>query len=84
MAVLVGSTDVHSVTLAIGTLARGEGISPQAAVLGILIAFCSNMIVKLALAGWAGGRRLFIVVGPSLLAMMGAAVAAFFLSSALR
>lgn len=77
-AVLVGSTDVHAVTLAIGTLARGGNISIQDAVLGILIAFCSNMVVKLVLAAWAGGRRLLMVVGPPLLGMMGAAIAAYF------
>jgi uncharacterized membrane protein (DUF4010 family) len=82
-ALLVGSTDVHAVTLAVSTLAAGGTLAPRDAVMAILIAFLANMVVKLGLVGWAGGRRLLVIVGPPLLAMMTAAVVAFFVAPAL-
>ena len=46
---------------------------------GILVGFLANMVVKLSLALWAGGRGLLLVVAPPLVAMMAAATAAFLL-----
>lgn len=81
-ALLVGATDVHAVTLAVSTLAAGGTIGARDAVLGILVAFAANMTVKLVLAGWAGGRRLLVVVGPPMVGMVAAAAVAFYVTPA--
>jgi len=77
-ALIVGTTDVHAVTLAVATMAAGGGLSVRDAVAAILIAFLANMVVKVTLAGVGGGRRLLLVVAPPLIGMMLLAVAAFF------
>ncbi|MBZ5638103.1 MAG: DUF4010 domain-containing protein [Acidobacteriia bacterium] len=76
-AALGGAMDVHAVTLAVSTLAAAGTLTERGAVLAILVGFLANMVVKISLAGWAGGRRLFVVVVPPLVAMMAAGVAAF-------
>jgi len=78
-AAIGGAADVHAVTLAVSTLAAGGTITARGAVLAILVGFLANMVVKLSLAGWAGGRKLLFVVAPPLLAMMAAGIAAFLL-----
>lgn len=77
IAAVAGTTDVHAVTLAAATLEGAGTIGGGEALLGIVVAFVANMGVKLALAGWAGGSRFFLVVAPPLLGMAAAAVAAF-------
>ena len=79
-AAIGGAGDVHAVTLAVSTLEGAGTIASRGAVLAILVGFLSNMVVKLGLAGWAGGRRLLVAVAPPLAAMMAAAVAAFLAS----
>lgn len=77
VAVIGGTTDVHAVTLAMSTLAAAGSIPVPEAIRAILVAFLCNMVVKLAIVGWAGGRKLFLPVAPPLLSMMAAGVAAY-------
>ena len=42
-----------------------------------IVAFVVNMVVKVTIAGLAGGRHLLAIVGPPLAAMTVAAIAAF-------
>lgn len=79
-AVLGGAASAHAVTLAVTTLARGGSLDIRDAVLAVLLGFLSNMTVKLALAGWVGGRRLLLVVAPPLAGMMVAGVLALLLT----
>ena len=53
-----GTTDVHAVTLAVSNLAAVDDITARAAVFAILVAFLTNMVVKMGLAVWAGGIRM--------------------------
>ncbi len=76
-AAIGGAGDVHAVTLAVSTLAAAGTISQHDAVLAIVVGFVANMVVKITLAGWAGGRRLLLVAAPPLLVMMAACVVAF-------
>lgn len=78
-AAIAGTNDVHAATLAAATLSAAGSIQPREALLAILVAFVVNMIVKLSLVGFFGGRRLLAVVAPPLAAMVAAAVAAFVL-----
>jgi uncharacterized membrane protein (DUF4010 family) len=78
-AAIAGTTDVHAATLATATLSAAGKILRGEALLAILVAFVVNMIVKLAIARLAGGRRLLLVVGPPLAGMAAAAIAAFLL-----
>jgi uncharacterized membrane protein (DUF4010 family) len=75
--VVGGAADVHAVTLAVSTLAAAGTLKESGAVLAILVGFLANMVVKISLAGWAGGRKLLVVVVPPLVAMMMAGVLAF-------
>jgi uncharacterized membrane protein (DUF4010 family) len=75
-----GTTDVHAVTLAVSNLAAAGDITSRAAVFAILIAFLTNMVVKMGLAVWAGGLRLAPRVWPPLLLMMLAAIAGYLIS----
>jgi uncharacterized membrane protein (DUF4010 family) len=79
IAAVGGAADVHAVTLAVSTLAAGGALAERSAVLAILVGFLANMVVKISLAGWAGGRKLALAVAPPLVAMMAAGVAAFLL-----
>jgi len=79
MSVLVGSTNVQAVTLAVSTLAAGGNLPVRDAVLACLIAFQCNMVVKIILIGCAGGRGLMAVTAPPLIAMMLAGALAYFL-----
>ena len=83
-ALVVGATDVHAVTLAVATLVTGGNLPVPDAVLAITIALSANMAVKLFLAGWTGGRRLLILVGPPLVAMVAAAMVALLVAPMLR
>jgi uncharacterized membrane protein (DUF4010 family) len=78
-AAIAGTNDVHAATLAAATLSAAGSIIHTEALLAILIAFVVNMAVKLTIAGFSGGLRLFLIVAPPLLGMAGAAVAAFLL-----
>jgi len=82
MSVLVGATNVQAVTLAASTLSAGGNLPVRGAVLACLIAFECNMVVKISLIGWAGGRRLLAVTAPPLLGMMAAGAVAYFLTPA--
>jgi len=70
-----GTTDVHAVTLAVANLFDVGAIPPTGAVHAILVAFSANMAVKLALAAWAGGRRIVLRVAPPLVGMVLAGIA---------
>jgi uncharacterized membrane protein (DUF4010 family) len=76
-AAIAGTNDVHAATLAAATLAAAGSIDPRDALLAMLVAFVVNMIVKVTIAGIAGGRRLLLIVAPPLAAMTAAAIAAF-------
>lgn len=76
-AAIAGTNDVHAATLAASTLFAAGSILPRVALLAMLVAFVVNMIVKVSIVGFVGGRRLFATVAPPLAAMTAAAVAAF-------
>lgn len=76
-AALAGLNDVHSATLAAATLARARTISSEEALLAMLAAFTVNMGVKLGITAFAGGRRLFLIVAPPLIAMAASAAIMF-------
>ena len=76
-AAIAGTNDVHAATLAASTLAAAGSIGPRDALLAMLVAFVVNMVVKVTIAGFAGGRHLLAMVGPPLAAMTVAAIAAF-------
>jgi len=78
-AAIAGTNDVHAATLAAATLSAAGSIMRTQALFAILIAFVVNMAVKLTIAGFTGGLRLFLIVAPPLLGMAAAAVAAFLL-----
>ena len=74
-----GTTDVHAVTLALSNLVASGDLGASDAMLAILVAFLSNMVVKMGLVAWAGGAWLLPRVWPPLIAMMAAAVAGYLL-----
>jgi len=76
-AALAGTNDAHAATLAAATLSAAGSISPREALLAILVAFVVNMVVKVAIVGFTGGRRLLVIVAPPLAAMTAAAVVAY-------
>lgn len=76
-AALGGATNVHAVTLAVATLASSGTLEVREAVLAVLVGFVANMIVKLILVAWVGGRPLLLVVAPPLLGMIAAGVLAY-------
>jgi uncharacterized membrane protein (DUF4010 family) len=80
--VIAGAFDVHAVTLAVSTLDAARAIDAREAVLAILVAFLTNMLVKLVVTGWVGGRRLLGAVALPLVAMMAAAIIGFLVSPA--
>jgi len=78
-AAIAGTSDVHGATLAVATI-FGAGSLPLAdAMLAILLAFLVNMVVKLGIVAVVGGRRLFLVAAPPMVAMALGALAAFLL-----
>jgi len=83
-ALVVGATDVHAVTLAVATLAASGSLSPQETILALLVAFLSNMVVKLSLTAFGGGRRMFLTAGPPLATLMAAAFLAWILVPGVR
>jgi uncharacterized membrane protein (DUF4010 family) len=76
-AAIAGTNDVHAATLAASTLFAAGSIVAREAQLAIVVAFVVNMVVKMSIVGVAGGRRLFALTAPPLLAMTAAAIAAF-------
>jgi uncharacterized membrane protein (DUF4010 family) len=76
-ATIGGAANVHAATLAAATVAASGGITGREAVLAVLGAFLANMVVKLAVTGWIGGRGLLAAVAPPLLAMMTSGVLAY-------
>jgi uncharacterized membrane protein (DUF4010 family) len=70
---IAGTNDAHAATLAASTLSAAGSIAPSEA----LLAFVANMVVKLAIVAFAGGRRLLATTAPPLAAMAAAAVAAY-------
>ncbi|HKQ62531.1 MAG TPA: DUF4010 domain-containing protein [Candidatus Polarisedimenticolaceae bacterium] len=81
-ALLAGTTNHHAVTLAVTNLVAAGDLGTHTALLAITCGFVANMLVKLVLAGWVGGRRLLLAVAPPLVGMMAAAVVAYLLSPA--
>jgi len=79
-AAIGGTTDVHAVTLAVANLASAGELPARGAVFAILLAFLTNMVVKMGLAVWAGGSRLAPRVWPPLALMMIAAVIGYLIS----
>jgi len=77
---IAGSTDVHGATLAASTLAAAGTIDAAQALTAILAAFIANMIVKIGIVAFAGGRRLFPAAAPLLALMTAAAIGAYFLA----
>ena len=77
VSVIGGASNVHAVTLAVSALAASGALGVEQAVLAILLGFLANMVVKLIMVGWVGGRRLLLITAPPLLAMMAAGVMAF-------
>lgn len=59
MAAISGAADVDAITLSLARLAN-NGLDQSVAAHGILLAAISNSTLKLALAGFIGGRRLFM------------------------
>jgi uncharacterized membrane protein (DUF4010 family) len=76
-AAIAGTNDVHAATLAAATLSAAGSIAPREALLAILVAFVVNMIVKMSIVGFTGGRRLLVLAAPPLLGMTLAAIAVF-------
>lgn len=76
-ALLGGVASAHAVTLSAATLAKNGSVAQGDAVLAIVLGFSANLALKLPLAGWFGGRRLVLAVGPPLLAMTAAGLIAF-------
>jgi len=72
-----GTTDVHAVTIAVANLASAGEITARTGVFAILVAFLTNMVVKMGLAVWAGGARMAPRVWPPLALMMLAAVVGY-------
>lgn len=66
IAVLSGMTDVDAITLSLSRSARGE-LDNQVATLGIYLAVLSNSLVKAALIGLIGGRKLALATVPVML-----------------
>jgi uncharacterized membrane protein (DUF4010 family) len=62
VAALSGVADVDAVTISMARPA-GQGIELTLAIQGILLAAAVNTGAKAALAAWAGGRRVGIMVG---------------------
>jgi uncharacterized membrane protein (DUF4010 family) len=76
VAALSGLADVDAVTISLARLGGGD-VDANTAVLGILIAVAVNTISKAILAGWAGGKKVGIIVGSiSAIALAGGFVAA--------
>lgn len=72
-----GATDVHAVTLAVSNLNQASDTTAEIAVRAMLLAFATNMAVKLGLAAWAGGRRIVLRVWPPLIAMVASGILAW-------
>jgi len=79
-AAIAGTNDVHAATLAAATLSAAGSIGSREALLAMLVAFVVNMVVKVTIAGFTGGRHLLAIVAPPLAAMTVAAIAAFVLT----
>jgi uncharacterized membrane protein (DUF4010 family) len=76
VATLSGIADVDAVTISLARLGGGD-VDTSTAALGILIAVGVNTISKAVLAGWAGGKKVGIIVGGiSAIALSGGMVAA--------
>lgn len=71
VALLAGLSDVDAITLSLSRSALHE-LDSAVAAYGIFIAVASNSLVKLALIGAVGGRRLLLSVLPAAAAGLGA------------
>jgi uncharacterized membrane protein (DUF4010 family) len=74
---VVLANDAHAATLAASALSAAGSIAANDALLAILVAFVVNMIVKVTIVGFAGGRRLLATTAPPLTAMTAAANAVY-------
>ena len=72
-----GFADAHAAAIGVASLVASGKLTTEAAVIPILAALSSNTVTKAVLAVTAGGRPYALEVIPGLLAVIGAAWAAF-------
>jgi uncharacterized membrane protein (DUF4010 family) len=72
-AALAGFADTHSPAIAIASMAAAGKISPDQAVLPVLLAMTTNTVTKTVLAATAGSRRYALEVIPGLVLVIAAA-----------
>jgi len=76
-AAISGAADVDAITLSLSQLSATDGLAPEIAARGVLMAALANSLVKLVLVGAIGGAALVARVAP--FALFGLAVAAVWL-----
>lgn len=59
VAAISGLTDVDAITLSTARIVQETGLDPRIGAAGIVVAILSNMLFKLGVAGFLGGRRFF-------------------------
>jgi uncharacterized membrane protein (DUF4010 family) len=77
---IAGFADAHSSAVSAASLARSGGLTPNAALLAILLAFTTNTVTKAVVAWVSGGPKFAAGVLPGLLLMLIAAWAGAFAS----
>jgi uncharacterized membrane protein (DUF4010 family) len=75
---LAGFVDTHAAAISISAMAAAGKLTPDAAVLPILVAFTTNTLVKILLAVTGGGRAYAMRVVPGLILVAAAAWAGGF------
>jgi uncharacterized membrane protein (DUF4010 family) len=75
---LAGFVDTHAAAISISAMAAAGTLTPDAAVLPILVAFTTNTLVKILLAVTGGGRAYAMRVVPGLILVAAAAWAGGF------
>jgi uncharacterized membrane protein (DUF4010 family) len=63
-AAISGAADVDAITLSLSQLAAKDGIAPEIAARGVLIAAVANSLVKITLVGFIGGTALLVRMAP--------------------
>jgi uncharacterized membrane protein (DUF4010 family) len=72
-AAISGAADVDAITLSLSQLAAKDGLAPEIAARGVLIAAVANSLIKIALVGFIGGTALFVRMAP--FALLGLVIA---------
>lgn len=72
-AAISGAADVDAITLSLSQLAAKDGLAPEIAARGVLIAAVANSLIKIALVGFVGGTALFVRMAP--FALLGLVIA---------